>query len=111
RTTQHAEEINVTDALAEQFADRIVVRHRAFEIGFHRGFVDFDSSFDELLTIFFGTIFKVSRDIGDVPGSAELLAVPDTRLHLDQVDNTGELVLSANRQLQNDSLSTQTGSD
>src|SRR5690606_42048372 len=52
---------------AEQATDGVVVRHFAFEIGFHRSVVHFDGRFDHGLTVLLGLLLEVSRDLDDVP--------------------------------------------
>ena len=92
-------ELHVDGAAADQRADLLVVGHVAFEIGFHGSFVDLDDGLDQLLAIFFGLVLHVVRDLDDIPLCAELLVAPDESVHLDQIDDALEFVLSTDRQL------------
>ena len=111
RATENREELNGAGTLADQLTQRVIVRHFAFEIGFHRGFVVFDGGLNQLLAIFLGLGLQFSRNVEDVPLGAEVLRLPDQSLHLDQVDAAGEVVFSADRQLHDDRLRAETAFD
>ncbi|MCY1224944.1 hypothetical protein D9M72_371220 [compost metagenome] len=104
-------ELHVDGTAANEFADLVIRGHVAFEIGFHRSFVDLDNGLDQLFAIFFGLVLQVVRDFDNVPLSAEGLVAPDEGVHLDQIDNALEFGFSADRQLHDDSRCTETGLD
>ena len=54
---------------------------------------------DQLLAVLVGLVRQVGGDVDDVELGAELLVVPDEGLHLDEVDDAGEVALGADRQL------------
>jgi hypothetical protein len=111
RAAEHREELNSDGALADQRADLVIVRHFAFEIGFHRGVVGLDDGLDEQFAVLLGLVLEISRDFNNVPLRAERLVAPDDGVHLDQIDNALEVVLSADRQLHDDRGCTKTGLD
>ena len=81
-----------------------IVRLRAVQVGHHGIVVHLDRSFDQLAAILDSLILQLGRDLFFAVGSAESLAVPDDRLHLDEVDHALEVALRADRQLKADGL-------
>src|SRR6185437_693506 len=102
RTAEHREELRVDGTLADQPAERVLVRHFAVEIGLGRRIVHLDGGLDELFAVFDGTILEVVRNVDDVPLRAQLFIVPDKRIHLDEVDDALEAALGPDRQLHHD---------
>ncbi|SPU71177.1 Uncharacterised protein [Brucella neotomae] len=91
-------ELDFDRALADQSAQLVIRRHGAFEIGFHRCFIDLDSKLDKLFTIFFSLVRHIGRNFTNRCRSADG-AIPGQGLHFDQIDDTDEIVFSADRQL------------
>src|SRR5690606_372142 len=60
---------------------------------------------DELRAVLLGTLLEVGRDLLDLVLLAHLgVAAPRERLHLNQVDDALEVVLSADRELDDERL-------
>ena len=94
--------------LAHASADVFLGQVAVLEELVHELVVGFGSGFHELLVVFLGLVLEVVRDLGGVVLGAELLgAVPHVGLHLNQVDNAGEVVLGTDRQLHHDRSSAQ----
>ena len=55
---------------------------------------------DHLVAISGGLLFQVGRNVSDAIFRAETILVPDERLLIDQIDQPGEFLLGANRQMQ-----------
>lgn len=89
---------------ADELAQRRGIRLGALEIGLHRGVVHFDGGLDELVAILGSLLSEIGRDILLFKRSAQRFAVPDDRLHLDQVDHAGERRFRTDRNLQADGL-------
>ena len=70
------------------------------EVFLHRRVVDRQRGVEQQLAVFLRLLRQIGRDRLVVVLGAELAALPDDRLHLDQVDDAEELVLDADRQLQ-----------
>ena len=87
-----------------QPAQGSIVRLSAVEVSHHGIVVHLDRSFDQLAAILDSLILQLGRDLFFVEGSAESLAVPDDRLHLDEVDHALEVALRADRELKADGL-------
>jgi len=104
RTAEHGMEGAALHGRADQLAQGRGIRLGAFEIGFHRGVVHLDGGLDELVAVLGRLVGEIGRDVLLLEGRAERLAVPDDRLHLDQVDDAGEVGLRADRNLQADGL-------
>ena len=70
------------------------------EIFFHRRFINADNSIQQLLAIFGGLVSQIGGDRRFVILRAKLIAFPDQRLHLNQINNALEGIFNADRQLQ-----------
>ncbi len=70
------------------------------EIFFHRRVIDRERGVEQELAVFARLLGQLRRDRRVMILGAELAALPDHRLHLDQVDDALELVLDPDRQLQ-----------
>src|SRR5690606_34822063 len=111
RTAENGVELDRNRAFADQLADLVIRRDIAFEIGVHRIVVHFDGGFDELLAIFLGLRLHVSGNVDNIPGSPELVVMPEKSLHLDQVDDAFEVAFRADRKLHRDRHGAQSGLD
>ena len=86
--------------LAHAGADVFLGQVAVLEELVHEFVVGFGGGFHELLVVLLGLVLEIVRDLGGVVLGAELLgAVPHVGLHLDQVDDAGEVVLGTDRQL------------
>ena len=87
-----------TDRILEQLrGDRILVG----QVGLHHVIVMIGDQLDQRMTCRLRLIDQVGRDLLDRVVLADLgLAAPGERAHLDQVDDTDEVRLRADRQLQ-----------
>ena len=70
----------------------------------HDRLVGLGEHVDEFLAVLVGQVDQVGGNVGDLPRRAQLLAVPDPRLHRDQVDDARVLGLGADRQLDDSHL-------
>src|SRR5699024_3002571 len=84
----------------------------AGEVALHELFIGLRDSLDELLAVLLSLLLQVGRDLLDGRlGACSNDAWPHQSLHLQQVDNTLEVVLSADRQLHDQRLRTETVND
>ena len=104
RAAEHGMEGAALNRGADQTAQRLGVGLGAFEIGLHRHVVHLDGGFDQLVAVFGSLVGEIGRDLLLFEGGAQRLAVPDDRLHLDQVDHADEVELGPDRDLQADRL-------
>src|SRR5699024_3278068 len=84
----------------------------AGEVALHELFIGLRDSLDELLAVLLSLLLQVGRDLLDGRlGACSNDAWPHQSLHLQQADNTLEVVLSADRQLHDQRLRTETVND
>ena len=113
RTAQDDSEGGCNRALAQAGAQGFYRRLGAFQIGFHRHVVHFQTGVDQFRTELGdvgedGTIARHFNtqiigdgwgDIEDLPLSVLVIRFPNQGLHLDQVDHALEVVFGTNRQV------------
>ena len=97
RTAEHR--LNFTgDRTSAQALDDVGFGQLAvFKVGVHQLFVGFGSRFDELFVPFVGHVNEVGGNVDVVELRALAGIVPNDALHLDEVNNTLEVVLGADR--------------
>jgi hypothetical protein len=104
---QHREERAGDHRFADQFLDRRLVRHLAFEIGGSRVVVEFARRLDHLVVVFLGLVDHVGGNVDVVVFGAERFIVPNHGLHAHEVDEPLEILLGTDRQLDGDRLGAQ----
>ena len=75
-------------------------RRLALEIQLHDVLVVIGERLDHLVAISCRLFLQIGGNLGDAILSAETILVPDERLLIDQIDQSGEFFLGANRQMQ-----------
>ena len=81
-------------------AQNVGCRLSSFEISFHGPVVHIDSGLNQLGAPFGSLIGQIVGNIDDIVFSPERLVLPDNRLHFHQVDNTLEICLGTDGQLE-----------
>ena len=99
RAAQHRKERAGDHRLADEPLERRLVGLLALEVGGHGRVVELDRGFDQLLAIFLRLFQHIGRNVDVFVFRAERLVVPDHALHADEIDQTLELLLRADRQL------------
>ena len=111
-TTVDRVDLRVQDHLADGTLDLVHGQLFATEVLLHELLVGLSDGLNELLTVLVSLVDHVRRNLLDLRRSADLnLARPHEGLHLQQVNNAVEVILSANRQLHNQRLSTEAVND
>ena len=99
RSADHRHEPEIHGALADRLLEIGHARNIAVEILLEQLLVFLDRHFDELRTRGFRGLAHVSGDFGQFIIGAEILFLPDERLHRDKIDDAFERRLAANRKL------------
>ena len=97
--------------LADALLELLVGRLLALEVGLHGLVVLLHSLLDEHHAVLLRLLLEVVGNIGDIEGSAELLAVPLDGLHLDEVNDARELLLGADGELDDEGIGAEVGND
>ncbi len=108
RTTGHEDDLIVQYAQTQRCLDLFLGQFFAAQVFFHQLFRRFSCGFDQVLTPLFSQVSHVRRDIFVNEGSALVSVVPVDGLHFDQVNNAGEVLFSADCQLQRNRVRAQT---
>ena len=98
RTAEYREEFAVKNLLTERRFDLFHGEFFAFEVFFHQFVTAFSSSFDDLFAEFFNLVSEIGRYVFDMVLFA-VIAVINFSLSGQQVNDTGEGILSADREL------------
>src|SRR6202042_553835 len=101
---QHREERTSEHGLADHALERRLIWLLAVEISGKNLIVEFDGGFQQLLAIFLGLLDHVRGDIDVDKLGVELLFFPDHALHADEIDQTLEIILGADRKLDRNRL-------
>ena len=109
--TQHRHELAGDGAFADELLESRLVGLIALEIGLHDSVVHFDRELDELGAILVRLILQVVADVAILEFGAEGFILPDDFLHHHEVDETFELGLRADRQLNHERHRPETGHD
>ncbi len=98
---EHRVGLTADGELADARADLFLGQFTGFEVLLEQLLVGFRDLVEQLGTVLLSLVLQVGRDVnGVVVGTHIVLdVVPDVGLHTDQVDDAGEVVLSADRQL------------
>ena len=99
----------VQRALADARLQRRHVGLVAFEIGFHRVIVLVDDQFDQLHAVLGGFVGEVGGDLFVEEFGAQRFVLPDDRAVLDQIDQTLEVGLEADRDVKHGGLGSRGG--
>jgi hypothetical protein len=99
RAAEHRNERELERPLADQPLQRGDVGLGAFEIGLHRLVVLLDRHLDQMHAGFGGGILQLVRNLADLELGAEALLEPDDCIVGDQVDDSHEGALDADRKL------------
>ncbi|APA94092.1 hypothetical protein NS506_00001 [Nocardia seriolae] len=111
-TAQHRVELGVDGHLANRALDLLDRELLAAEELLQQRLIGLGDGLQQLLAVLLGALLEVGRDLDDLVLLAELgLALPDLGVHLDQVDDALELVLGADRQLDDQRLRAQAVDD
>ena len=111
RTTGYQDDFVVQNALTQSFFDLFFSQFFTTQVFFHQLFRSFSCGFDQVLVPFVSQFNHVCRDIFVFEGYALVSVVPVDSFHFHQVNNTGEMFFSTNRQLQRNRVRAQTGFD
>ena len=104
-TAEHRVDLGVDRHLADGCLDLFLRQLLAAEVLLHEFFVRLGDGLEQLLAVLLSLLLQIRRDLLDLRRGAGLdLARPHERLHVDEVDNAVEVVLSADRQLHNQRL-------
>src|SRR6185437_8578129 len=111
RAAQHRNEGDLLDRLADEALQRRNVGLVAVEISGHHIVVEFDGGFDQLLALFLGLLGEIGRDVFVMKLRPKALVFPDDRLHAQEVDDTLEVRLRTDRQLDANRAGADLGAD
>ncbi|CSH48775.1 Uncharacterised protein [Shigella sonnei] len=111
RTTGYQDDFVVQNALTQSTFDFCFSQFFTTQVFFHQLFRSFSCGFDQVLVPFVSQFNHVCRDIFVFEGYALVSVVPVDSFHFHQVNNTGEMFFSTNRQLQRNRVRAQTGFD
>src|SRR5690606_17419709 len=100
RARQHRERLASDGELTDRGLDLVLRQLLTAEVLLHELVVGLGSGLHEPLTVFSGLVGEIGRALLDLVVLALLrLTTPGEGLHADQIDNTLEVALSADRQL------------
>src|SRR5439155_603577 len=91
------EDLAPCDRVLEGMGDLLVAELLAVEIALHQRFVGLDHGVEELLAIFGDLVLQLGRDLARPAFAFALRA--RVGLHVQEVDDTGQLMLGADRQV------------
>ena len=111
RAAQHGHEFLVQRTLADQLLQRRHVRLIAFQIGFHGIIVLLDSKLDQTLTIFLRLVLQIVGNFDIFELRAEIFVFPYDPAVLDQIDETLQIALDTDRDVQHSRLRAETIDD
>ena len=110
---QHRIGFTVDGELTDAGADLVFGQFAGLEVLLEQFLVGLGDLVEQLCTILLSLVLQIGRDVGGVVVGTHIIldVVPDVGLHADQVDDAGEVVLSADRQLHDERGRTQLGLD
>ncbi len=95
---------------ADAFLNLLAREVTVLEIGVEQGLGGLGHGLEQLLPVLGGDRLQVGRDVGGVPVLA-VVALPDVGLHLDEVDDAGEVGLAPDRELHDQRAGTESIDD
>ena len=110
---EHRVGLTVDGELADAGADLVLGQFAGLEVLLKQLLVGLGDLVEQLGTILLSLVLQVGRDVGGVVVGTQIAGnvVPDVGLHADKVDDAGEVVLSADRQLDDQRGRAQLGLD
>jgi hypothetical protein len=111
RAAQHDADLDAARTLAQAGLDLFDRELAGLEVLVHEVVVGFGRGLDQLLAPFLASSLHGRRDLAVLELHAFGAVVPVDRLHLDEVDDTFEVVFGADRQLQRHGIAAQAGLD
>ena len=110
---EHRVGLTVDGELADAGADLVLGQFAGLEVLLEQLLVGLGDLVEQLGTILLSLVLQVGRDVDGVVVGTQIAGnvVPDVGLHADQVDDAGEVVLSADRQLDDQRGRAQLGLD
>ena len=111
-TAEDRVDLGVHGQFADSALDFLNGQLFAAEVLLHELFVGLSNGLEQLLAVLFSLLLQLGRDLLDGAIGTNLgLAAPGDGLHVDQVDDAVEVILSADRQLHNQRLSAEAVDD
>ena len=110
-TAGYRDDLAVDGLLSEGSLDLLLSELLAAEELLHEGVIALCSSLNELAAPLLSLLLQVCRDIIVLEGNALILVAPDNGLHLDEVYDALEGILSSYRDLQRYGMSVEAGLD
>ena len=98
RTTQYWEEFNIDSRFTDTSFQFFVGDFFTFEVFHHQFFVSFSNCFDQFFTVFLSLVKVFSWNIFFKDICTKVVSI-DFSFHLDQVDDTAEVIFSTDWQL------------
>ena len=108
-TAQNRVRLALDGELADTGADLVLGQFAGLKVLLGQLVADLGDVVQQLSAVFLGLVLQVGGDVDGVVVCTLIGGdvVPDVRLHADQVDDAGEVVLSADRQLHDERLGTE----
>ena len=105
-TAGHREGLTGDGELADRGTDLFLGHFAGLEVLLEQLLVGFCARVEQLGAVLFRLVLEVIRDVDGVVVGTEIVldVVPDVCLHTDQVDDAGEVILSTDRQLDDERL-------
>ena len=106
RAAEDRRDADIERRLADDLTQVIDGDLAALQVGLEQMIVVIGHGLDQLLAVLVRQGAQLGRDLGDLPVGAQLIDVDDG-VHLDEVDDAGELALLADGHLQGDGIRAQ----